>query len=603
MSALFDSSKFPIGAQRLAIGLLQGLALYLLYLAADTKTWPASDGAIFAPALFVAWFVPVILLLSLGNIRWRKLGLWGAGAAIVVAGVALHDITRGVTGGWALWYNVADEGPRIVPSPILALFVALGLFIVQALIMASETRGEGSAFYPRHFDAAWKCAVQLALSAAFVGVFWAVLWLGAGLFNLIKLDFFEHLIQHRWFAFPASTLAFACALHVTDTRAGIVRGMRTLILVLLSWLLPIMAALTIGFLASLAFTGLEPLWNTRFATSLLLTAAAVLVLLINAAYQDGDPAHVAGRVVRYAGSLASLTLVPTIAIAAYALGLRVDQHGWTTDRIIAAACTVIAACYALGYSWAALSRGPWLKRVEPCNLIAAFISLAILLALFTPLADPARLSVASQLAQLKSGKVTPDKFDYAYLRFQGARYGKAALEALKAEAREGDLVRRRIDQVMLMKHPWEGSQTVALTAAELVTNITVYPEGRTLPATFAQRNWTLEPDHWSLPRCLTNPGVSCEAHLLDLKGDGSEEIVVVDSNPAWNASVFAPIQGASWQRIGTFAFTRFTLCGDLRSALRRGNFSIAPAEWRDVIVGGFRLHLNTSDNPASVKCP
>jgi hypothetical protein len=520
----------------------------------------------------------------------------------VVAGLALHDITRGVTGGWAVWYDLFTEDTRILPSPILGVFATLGTFIGQALIMAEESADDGTTFYPRHFDAAWKCAVQLGLAAAFVGIFWAVLWLGAGLFNLIKLDFFEHLIGHRWFAFPASTLAFACALQVTDTRVGIVRGMRTLILVLLSWLLPIMTALAIGFLASLPFTGLEPLWKTRFATSLLLTAAAVLVLLINAAYQDGDPAHSAGRVLRYPGSLASLALVPIVAIAAYALGLRVDQHGWTTDRIIAAACTLIAGCYALGYTWAALSRGPWLRRLERCNLVTAFVILGVLLALFTPIADPARLSVASQLARFKAGKVGAEKFDFAYLRFQGARYGTRALEGLRAEAQgaEADLVRRRIDQVLAMKHPWEGSPTLAPTAAQLVANIAVYPEGRVLPAGFVERNWSVEPENWTLPRCLTNPADQCEAYLLDLKGDGSEEIVVFDQIPAWDAAVFAPTPGNSWERVGTF--TRHSLC-DVRSELRRGKFTIAPAEWQDVIVGGVRLHINTSANPASVKCP
>jgi len=219
-----------------------------------------------------------------------------------------------------------------------------------------------------------------------------------------------------------------------------------------------------------------------------------------------------------------LALVPIVAMAAYALGLRVDQHGWTTDRIIAAACTLIAACYALGYTWAALSRGRWLKRLERCNLVTAFVILGVLVALFTPIADPARLSVASQLAQLQSGKVTIDKFDFAYLRFQGARYGKHALEALKAQTQgaDGDLVRRRIDQVLAMKHPWEGSPTLARTVAELTANIAVYPEGRVLPAGFMERNWSVEPEHWSLPRCLTNRGVKCEAYLLDLKGDGNE---------------------------------------------------------------------------------
>ena len=74
-------------------------------------------------------------------------------------------------------------------------------------------------------------------------------------------------------------LAFTCAIHVTDVRAGIVRGARTLKLTLLSWLLPIMALIAVTFLATLLFTGLEPLWSTRRATPVLLAAAAALVFL------------------------------------------------------------------------------------------------------------------------------------------------------------------------------------------------------------------------------------------------------------------------------------------------------------------------------------
>ena len=90
--------------------------------------------------------------------------------------------------------------------------------------------------YPTHFDVAWKMAVQLALSAAFVGAFWLLLWLGASLFALIKLDFFRKLIGHEWFAIPVTTLAASGALHLTDIRPALVRGARTLALTLLSWI-------------------------------------------------------------------------------------------------------------------------------------------------------------------------------------------------------------------------------------------------------------------------------------------------------------------------------------------------------------------------------
>ena len=85
-----------------------------------------------------------------------------------------------------------------------------------------------------------ECLERRLLSALFVGVFWGVLWLGAALFNLIGIDAIEKLIEHRWFWIPATTLSLSVAIHLTDVRAGLVRGTRTLVLVLLSWLLPLM---------------------------------------------------------------------------------------------------------------------------------------------------------------------------------------------------------------------------------------------------------------------------------------------------------------------------------------------------------------------------
>ena len=53
----------PLTATHLAIGLVQGAALYALYRAGLDKVWPATDARVFAPALMVFVFVPVIALL------------------------------------------------------------------------------------------------------------------------------------------------------------------------------------------------------------------------------------------------------------------------------------------------------------------------------------------------------------------------------------------------------------------------------------------------------------------------------------------------------------------------------------------------------------
>jgi hypothetical protein len=56
----------------------------------------------------------------------------------------------------------------------------------------------------------------------------------------------------------------------------------------MSWILPVAVVLVAGFICSLPFTGLAALWETRHATSVLLSAAALLLVLINAAFQNGE---------------------------------------------------------------------------------------------------------------------------------------------------------------------------------------------------------------------------------------------------------------------------------------------------------------------------
>src|SRR6185503_4031232 len=101
--------------------------------------------------------------------------------------------------------------------------------------------------------------------------------------------------------------------------------------------------------------------GTRNATMILLAASAALVVLINAAYQDGALERPAAPVLRVASALAVIALVPIVALAAYALALRAAQHGWTPDRIFALAAIVAAACYALGYLIALIRSGPALR--------------------------------------------------------------------------------------------------------------------------------------------------------------------------------------------------------------------------------------------------
>src|SRR5262249_24170265 len=158
-------------------------------------------------------------------------------------------------------------------------------------------------------------------------------------------------------------------------------------------------------------------WATRRGAQILLIAAAVLVVLINAAYQDGDEERQPSPFFSISIRAASLLLLPIVTLAAYAVWLRVAQYGWTTERIISVACVVVAAATAFGYASAVFVP----KLIARVNFAAALLVIAALVALFSPLADPARIAVADQVARLQSGKVGAAQFDYSFLRWGAGR--------------------------------------------------------------------------------------------------------------------------------------------------------------------------------------
>jgi len=602
------ASKWPvpsvlspnIGAIRIAVGLLQGLLLYLLYQSFKAKVWPATEPLLIGPLVLVWLIVPVIFIASIGALNRRQLVTWIAVAAATLAALGYHDVWRAT--GPGVVASPSNDNPANLSGQLIVVCIA-GFFIAQSLVMAAAGEKRRLASYPAYFETAWKQFVQLAFSALFVGVTWLVLLLGSELFMLIKLDFLRRVIGESWFVIPVIAFAFSCAMHITDVRPAIVRGIRTLLLVLLSWILPVAVVVIGGFLASLPFTGLEPLWATRSATAVLLGAAAVLVVLVNAAYQDGAPDVAAARAVQGSVRVASVLLAPLVVIAFYALSLRVGDYGWTASRIVAAACLAVASIYAAGYAWAAL-RPARRVTISVTNIANAFVVLAILLMLYSPIGDPARLSVASQVARLHSGKVTADKFDFAYLKFEGKRYGQAALEQLPAQfqGKDAHLVRAKVTAVQRLKGPVHQQADLLARPApvRMSEKARVWPKGSQLPASFLSTDLNLLSGS-PYPACLRGEEGECDLVLVDLNGDDRPEIIMLGALPEPNAVVVSELTPGQWRPIGTLP-SSLAACASLRQALINGRYTLAPPVTRELDIGGMRMVVRPRWEPELFTC-
>jgi len=544
----------------------------------------ATQPAAFVPLLLVFSDVPVLVLLGLGRVRPRSLALWTVIASAIVAGLGYHDAMRGRAADFA-------GAESFWPSFPLWLALAGSLFVAHVLVVDSLLEKRLLTSYRRHFDTAWKFGVQCGLAVAFTGVFWGVLHLGAGLFKLVDIDFFLRLIEKRWFVFPATTLAFAVGIHVTDVQPALIRGARSMALTLFSWLLPLLAAILLVFLISLPFISLAPLWKTHFATALLLISAGLLVLLINSCYQDGEVELTASRVKRVASLVGAVELIPLVALAAWALALRVAQYGWTVERILAGAVIVIAACYAIGYASAAVRSPTWMKRLEITNLATAYVFLAVVLALFTPIADPARLMVSDQMIRLKSGAVSPEQFDFQALKFDGARWGAAALQQLE-QVREGPdaaTIAEKARQALASTNRFAGRSAGPPPATnELAQRIEVYPAGRTLPTGFLEDAFVTA-DESQRPYCFIGPRRrgQCVARFVTLNGEQTEAIVFVDFIS--RGYLFEQNADGHWRRTAQLQFD-FN-CSDARVGIENGDIGREPHAWPDLIIGGRRAEI------------
>ena len=561
-----------LAVTRLGIGLVQGLLLYALYRSGashDALTWPATHPPLFGALILALAFTPVMLLAGVGRLSIKMLAVWGLIAAAVLMLLGWHDAAQQVRESFY---------PPYLRVPVIA-FAAAALFIAHHLIVPAVAPADGRrrwiADFDDYFDTAWKAGVQLALSLGFTGAFWLLLFLGAALFRIIGLRFLEDLIEQEWFSIPVTSLVFATAVQLTDVRAGLIRGVRTVALMLLSWLLLVITVLVAGFLLALPFTGLDGLWKTGSATALVLSAAAALIILINTAYQDGREDNLPPVVLRVAVRVAAVLLTPLILIAVWGLSLRIGQHGLTPDRIIASACALVGVIYAAGYGWAALSpfwkKTAWMKPLERTNVAAAVLTVAVILALFSPLLDPARLSVGDQVARLKRGAVSPAEFDYGFLRFDAGKAGRTALAAL---AKSSDAqITRRAKQAQATDNRYDLKQTDASIPPRM-PRIEAWPVDAALPAGF------VTPVRPGDPRYDCEESVACLATARDLNGNGKNEVLLADN---YRIALFAQGADGVWTHQGDY---RIAYCGagptNVRELLKDPQTApLAPA-WPDL---------------------
>lgn len=503
--------------------------------------------------------LPVTMLGAFGVLPKRTLLAWSliALGIVVMAGLGRNS-----------WLD--GDGAPPVPDGAVLLLTCLALAIGHVLVRGRQEAGTVPRGWPRLFAIAWSDAFRVVLSAAMAGALIGLCALAAGLFDMIGVKIVGETLLQPGCLWPAAGLTFGLGVHFTAERAELSGGARALGLGLLAWLLPILSGLVAAFLITLVFTGLQPLWDTRSATALLMTACIGLIILTNAAVQDEISEKSIPAVLRISARLAGLLMLPLAGIAAIGLFLRIGQYGFSPERVQATACIATLTVFAVGQAFAALSRSRWIQVFGIANFAGLVTALAAILFTLSPPGDPNRLAVLDQTHRLTTGKISPDQFDFDLLRFETGKAGLAALEKLAAQpgaTPEAETIRRLAREALARE-----TATTRRLSAPVVTTVA---GSAPLPADFLSSAATIQ--------CRTD--APCWAGSVDLDADGQSEVILEQYSilTAWGRA------DDGWRALGEMQ----SACDDHWTAFRSGDVTLAPPEsgYPDLIAGSVRWRL------------
>lgn len=550
------------------VGLLQGLALYLLY------AWRKEGGEL-ATVAALAQFSIVFPL------AWALLfrSYWLGRARVLLA------LSIATTAAGLIWHTVHGQSGSSEMLPFSHLMGQLVFLHISGTLVAGFDPVAKVINYPRLFELAWRNALVLPIAIALTSILWALLLSSAWLFSAIGTVAFEEFLSEPAVVAVLCATAFNVALGLVLQRDEALVTVRRFWLSLNTWFLPLALLLALSSLVAVLVLGTASLFQTQVAAVTLLWLVSLTIVFANAAYQDGnEPAPYPAALLV---SIRWLWLAVPISalLGARALSLRVIEYGWTPERIWAALACAMALVYSLGYAAFRPSRR-WMSTLPATNLVAAAILAISLFVLLSPVADVRRLFVDSQVSRLRTGAIAPEKFDFRSIAELGGQYGQEALKALRndttvaARTRElaaGDRIASRIP-----------AQERQMLAVENLSRVPILPKGAALDPELTHSIVRQHAD-WIQARCTSQPD-RCVIWLMDMDNDGIDEAILIFENSYGSTATLYAKEATGWTRVGDMRGAPVTL-EKWTSAIGSSSVSKSPARWSDLLVNGERLSL------------
>lgn len=551
------------------IGLLQGALCYLLM----TYLVPHNDGWLFfgMPATIA---ITSALLLTVVSFKQRALWYWMALIFVVVLAMS----------AWLKWQVEDSDKWRqhevfMFYGWRLLLMAMLALPWIQYSLRASRQQTRYAQFYTQ----LWLNTLTLLIVFISNGLFWLVLLLWSEMFKLVGIPFFSTLFfDTDWFGYVAFGLITALAVVLARTQSRLVTAVQKLLTFIATGLLPLVALLALMFILTLPFTGLEAI-SQRVSAAGLMSTLTLLLLLLMAIVREPQK-----EALPYPGALrclikCALAVTPIYTlIAGWALWVRIQQYGWTPERLHGVLVVVVLLAWSVGYLVSILRRGHNPLEIQGKVILGvSLLALGLLVLLSSPVIDAWRISVNSHMGLYHSGKIKPDQVSLYMLDHSG-KPGRAALEALQKDVAFNQDSKRRRDLNSLL----QGSRDPVkeLTATQLVSKVVIAPGSEKPDDAF----WTfVKAQGYRITSCAEQN--ACVLVSQDLNADGHPEQVLYAFGDG--ESLVFGMQKNKWDLLAVARLPEGFNKDKLLQAVANQQLGSAPRIWRDITIDGKRLPM------------
>ena len=551
------------------IGLLQGTLCYLLM----TYLVPHNDGWLFygMPATIA---ITSALLLTVVSFKQRALWYWMALIFIVVLAMSV----------WLKWQvEVSDKWRQHEVFMFYGWRLLLMAMLALPWIQYSLHVSREQARYPHFYRQLWLNALTLLIVFVANGLFWLVLLLWSEMFKLVGIPFFSTLFfDTDWFGYVAFGLITALAVVLARTQSRLVTAVQKLLTFIATGLLPLVALLALMFILTLPFTGLEAISQRVSAAGLMSTLTLLLLLLIAIVREPQKEALPYPGALRYLIKCSLIVAPIYMLIAGWSLWVRIQQYGWTPERLYGVLVVVVLLVWSFGYLASILRRGrnP-LELQGPVILGVSLLALGLLVLLSSPVIDAWRISVNSHMGLYHSGKIKPDQVSLYMLDHSG-KPGRAALEALQKDVAFNQDSKRRRDLNSLLQG--RRDPVKELTATQLVSKVVIAPGSEKPDDAF----WTfVKAQGYRITSCAEQN--ACVLVSQDLNADGHPEQVLYAFGDG--ESLVFGMQKNKWDLLAVATLPEGFTKDKLLQAVANQQLGSAPRIWRDITIDGKRLPM------------